>query len=51
MNQGVIANLPFASEKRSSADTGAPSYSLTPRIGFENVHIPRDIRLGQSHRR
>jgi hypothetical protein len=26
-------------------------YSLTPRFGFNNVRILRDIRLGQSHRR
>jgi hypothetical protein len=44
-------NLPLASANRSSADVDAPSYSSTPRIGFENVCILRDIRLGQSHRR
>jgi hypothetical protein len=29
----------------------APSNASTPRIGFENVHILKDIRLEQSHRR
>jgi hypothetical protein len=43
-------NLPLASANSSSADADAPSYSSTPRIGFENVRILRDIRLGQSHR-
>jgi hypothetical protein len=34
-------------ESRShSADSGTASYSSTPRIGFENVRTPRDIRLG-----
>jgi hypothetical protein len=43
-------NLPLASVNRSSADAEAPSYSSTPRIGFENLRILRDIRLWQSHR-
>jgi hypothetical protein len=51
MNQGATVNLPLASANRSSVDARAPSYSSTPRIGFENVPILRDISLGQSHRR
>jgi hypothetical protein len=36
-NQRVTVNLPLASANCSSADADAPSYSSTPRIGFENV--------------
>jgi hypothetical protein len=45
VNQGVTVNLPLASANRSSADAGAPSYSSTPRIGFENVRILTQFKI------
>jgi hypothetical protein len=42
-------NLPLARVIRSSADADTPSHSSTLKIGFENVRIFRDIRLGQLH--
>jgi hypothetical protein len=45
-NQRVTVNLPLASANRSSADAES-----TLRIGFENVRILRDTKLGQLYRR
>jgi hypothetical protein len=50
-NQGITVNLPLASVNCHSAHADAPSYYSTLRIGFENVHILRDNRLEQLHRR
>jgi hypothetical protein len=44
-------NLPHASTNISNADAGVPSCSSTPRIGFKNLRILRDIALGQLHKK